>query len=1209
MGGVVGAQAPQSGGAGTGKFGGMANQGGGSNPFQQFQAGQGLQQAGQQTQQQQPFQNTFQQQPFQNTFQQQPFQGQQPDYAALFRNFASMFGNQQIAAPRSNYSPAQSANNFQLRNTYQFNPATDPSRQYAARVQAEADQKAADAAKAANDASTQVEPQQQTSYDMGSPGNARGGRISSPDKKIRAALLTAKGVQAKAVPGKVGGGRIGYAGGGVPLIAARDWRGKPAFHLPVETVIDPKRADQIELLPGGHVRRFIKWGNYFGLNQDARAAILRHIEAEINPKPNGIFWRMTNNKNEPKLAASGQLKPSRNHAEGFDEKGVSVADGPHYIMAGYNHGYPVSGQVIGSGSDGELLLDPSTIKVLGKIKTTDQIQAEQAPIYQAARNSALAQLGWTPEHYRAAINHMVGMSTEDFERHRASAGDVQAKAVPEKAGGGDVAPALPSRVTDRRIPELQDAADMVAAGQMGPEEYHAQVGSLKPVRPYTSLPPMATREDLLRGLNEKSKQAKIGAEEAIPEGHPVGLRLDIPAYNKHGVWAPTIHEGHGENAKPIAHAPFAHISNPVFSMNQKKALQVARGAGKTPFAKINGFWKKTSPEDAQAMAQEYLNHPEWRQVGMDPERHSFFYDRETRQPVVSADEALQIGPLVLAKNPQYGSVKDFQYEQGGRVGYAGGGGEDDPTVQKALGLTQQAQPSAPQMAQQVLPQAQPSAVDDHPAWIPTRLVTSKKAVTTPGEKNIVDLESMRQTPKLFQQNVDLVRAYPNTPTNMSNASHDDMAEHFINHVKNNLLSLHDAVPEEIRSRSKLWYDGARNIVDQWSKKYNLPDHSIAAALAALSPQKDWYQNVSLAERVLDGMRGKGENFYHGFAFNKDMENTFNNIEAFAQPKYSALLDVVKGKSLGDIGKLNADEDTKAAAKALWLRLHDETYNDRSHRIITPEGNFGDFVKTMKGENAGTGWGSLVEIGKAIRSIEAAQNPELISALMGEKHKVRNFYNNILAPRSPNGDVTIDTHAVAAGLYRPLSGKSLEVAHNFANYAGKGVPGAAGSAISGIQGTYPLYAEAYRRAAKERGILPREMQSITWEAVRGLFPESFKTAANSKRVDAVWNRYKNGEISQDNARRLVDEIAGGIRNPTWVMERGAGPNEAGQAPNDAGILFGRGLRGSPSEGAFGGTGNGSSSAIPAIRSQVSTLPKSGSSALIDKALQLTRKART
>jgi hypothetical protein len=243
---------------------------------------------------------------------------------------------------------------------------------------------------------------------------------------------------------------------------------------------------------------------------------------------------------------------------------------------------------------------------------------------------------------------------------------------------------LSSRVTDKRTPQLQDAADLIAAGQMGPEEYHALVGQYKPVQPYTNVPPMASEADLFRGLSE-DKHGKVGAEKNIPEGHPVGLRLDIPAYDRHGVWAPTIHDGHGDKAKAIAHAPFAHVSDPVFSVSENKALNVARGTAKSPFAKINGFWKPTSPEDAQAMAQEYLYHPEWRQVGMDPERHSFFYDRETRQPIVSADEALQVGPLVLAKNPKYGKVTDYKYAIGGGV-------DDDPTVQQALSYTRKVTP-------------------------------------------------------------------------------------------------------------------------------------------------------------------------------------------------------------------------------------------------------------------------------------------------------------------------------------------------------------------------------------------------------------------------------------------------------------------------------------------------------------------------------------
>jgi len=100
--------------------------------------------------------------------------------------------------------------------------------------------------------------------------------------------------------------------------------------------------------------------------------------------------------------------------------------------------------------------------------------------------------------------------------------------------------------------------------------------------------------------------------------------------------------------------------------------------------------------------------------------------------------------------------------------------------------------------------------------------------------------------------------------------------------------------------------------------------------------------------------------------------------------------------------------------------------------------------------------------------------------------VRNFYNNILVPNSPNGHVTIDTHAVAAALLRPLSGSSREVLHNF------GGDGAASNSAQGSSGTYGLYVEAYRRAAQERGVLTRQMQSITWEAVCGLFTAGFKS---------------------------------------------------------------------------------------------------------------------
>ena len=56
------------------------------------------------------------------------------------------------------------------------------------------------------------------------------------------------------------------------------------------------------------------------------------------------------------------------------------------------------------------------------------------------------------------------------------------------------------------------------------------------------------------------------------------------------------------------------------------------------------------------LADSYLNNPEWSQVGFDPRRLGTFYLRkgtdkyDVGSVVTEADEVIQIGPLVLAKN-------------------------------------------------------------------------------------------------------------------------------------------------------------------------------------------------------------------------------------------------------------------------------------------------------------------------------------------------------------------------------------------------------------------------------------------------------------------------------------------------------------------------------------------------------------------------------
>jgi len=520
-----------------------------------------------------------------------------------------------------------------------------------------------------------------------------------------------------------------------------------------------------------------------------------------------------------------------------------------------------------------------------------------------------------------------------------------------------------------------------------------------------------------------------------------------------------------------------------------------------------------------------------------PAHSKAIYEGE-RHPELFKAHSLNITPKmresILKGQPAYAG--------GGRIGFAEGGVPEQP---------------------------------DHPARIPTRLVTSKKGGGLPTDN--VDMAAFKSTPELYQKNVDLVRDYPNTPRRIAKQPHDKLAEQFIEHAKNNLLDLHDRVPDAVKARSKLWYKGANRIVKDLGQQYKLPDHSVAGAIAALSPQKDWFQNVSLAKRVIEAMHGGGRNFYAGFTTTPAMEATFKGRSSLNKPKYMPLLDAIKGKSLHDLDQTEGSPHEKAARKALWIRLHDETYNSPSYPLVTPEGNFGEPVKTKGGAERKAGWGSLTEISKAIRALEAAKDPSQISALMGEKHKVRNFYNNMLDPDARHGDVTIDTHAVAAALMRALAGKSTEVAHNFANSTAPGVSAAGGSAISGIQGTYPLYAEAYRRAAKERGILPREMQSITWEGIRSMFNDTFKSNKNNvKAIDDIWEKHRSGKLTQKQAREQVYAFAGGLKNPDWF----SGHDEAPQHSPDQGKLPRPGVSGSSTATPLGRGRGRAAGAVPA-----------------------------
>lgn len=168
--------------------------------------------------------------------------------------------------------------------------------------------------------------------------------------------------------------------------------------------------------------------------------------------------------------------------------------------------------------------------------------------------------------------------------------------------------------------------------------------------------------------------------------------------------------------------------------------------------------------------------------------------------------------------------------------------------------------------------------------------------------------------------------------------------------------------------------------------------------------------------------------------------------------------------------------------------------------------------------------SFGPLGPIIKALKILQQDDMntIFEELGTEFKVRDFYNNIYNPWNDRA-ATIDTHAVGAATMTVVSGNTDYVGENF----GARVP----EPIYGQTGTFPIFFEAYRRAAEKAGCSPREMQSITWEAIRAILIDREK-AGLRPRVNAIWAKFEAGEITAEEARERIFKIAGGLRKTAW-----------------------------------------------------------------------------
>ena len=194
-----------------------------------------------------------------------------------------------------------------------------------------------------------------------------------------------------------------------------------------------------------------------------------------------------------------------------------------------------------------------------------------------------------------------------------------------------------------------DANLKYSKGEITLEEKDKVIKEEMPITPYDTVPTPATIDEIVLSLDKnKVKLGIIGLTTEIKDGQLVSSRLDIPAYTNFGIYVDTIHGPGGKGV--LGYSQVAVLKDVTFKSSAARALQVAtKEKNKSPFGIMDGSYFNESTESVVRRAEEALKSDEWIQVGFNPYRHSYFYDKANSKRVVSADEIIQVGPLVMAK--------------------------------------------------------------------------------------------------------------------------------------------------------------------------------------------------------------------------------------------------------------------------------------------------------------------------------------------------------------------------------------------------------------------------------------------------------------------------------------------------------------------------------------------------------------------------------
>ena len=232
----------------------------------------------------------------------------------------------------------------------------------------------------------------------------------------------------------------------------------------------------------------------------------------------------------------------------------------------------------------------------------------------------------------------------------------------------------------KQKPEVKEAVEKRLAGEITGKEQRDITKKFLPLEPITEMVQVPTFEDIAGSLTKDKTLSKgiINLNTELEAGQRVSSRLDIPAYENFDTWVVSFHDGTKQGGKSIGYGKTANLTNVDFSSSAKAASNIAKEkTAKSTIARMYGDYNKVPDEDVVARAERILagkvedsnkyidleDGSEWIQVGMNPYRASYFVDKNTGTPLKSAEEMIQVGPLIFAKGSQRLKPSDFKKDK------------------------------------------------------------------------------------------------------------------------------------------------------------------------------------------------------------------------------------------------------------------------------------------------------------------------------------------------------------------------------------------------------------------------------------------------------------------------------------------------------------------------------------------------------------------